>query len=169
MHAVLLSLLLFASLQVWGQKGVKLSVVDGDSSYHTTEKKIYAQPGSRNAVGDILKSTFYRYKTGYSLSFFVQTGRTSHFSINRGAEAQLIWADGNSISINCRNGSQSRPSRLDYGGFLYIFYSVSASQLKTLSEKPISSIRINSSTGWMEYSLTEKNARLLMEQAKVIL
>jgi hypothetical protein len=165
---VTISLLLLIISPIAAQKGLKRSVSNGATTYATAEKKIFARPGSKNAVGDILKSTFYRYPNGYSLCFYVQSGRSSHFSISAGAEVVLKWADGNSISLRCRSASQSAPSRLDYGGWLYAFYGLSASQLTMLAQQPLQQINISSSTGWMEYPLTDRSAKLVMEQAALI-
>lgn len=159
-------LLCIVQTSLHAQKGLKQTITDGDTSYYTTEKRIYTKSGSRNAVAEILKTTFYRYPNRYSLCFFVQTGRTSHFSISKGDEAILGWTADDNISITCRNSNESKPSRIDYGGWIYVFYSISPSQLKKLQEKPIKYIRIKSSTGWMIYDITEKNAKQIMEQAE---
>ncbi|MCR6720367.1 MAG: hypothetical protein NVV59_08735 [Chitinophagaceae bacterium] len=162
-------LLSIVQLSLHAQKGLKRSITDGgDTSYYTTEKRIYTKSGSRNAVAEILKTTFYRYPNHYSLCFFIQTGRTSHFSISKGDEAILGWTADDNISVTCRNSNESKPSRIDYGGWIYVFYSISPSQLKKLQEKPIKYIRIKSSTGWMIYDISEKNAREVMEQAEKI-
>lgn len=164
----MVTILAMIQLSLVAQKGLKRSVTNGDTSYYTAEKKIYAKPGSRNAVGEILKTTFYRYPDRYSLCFFIQTGRTSHFSITKGEETILEWDNGDNVFLTCRNSSESKPSRLDYGGWMYVFYSINPSQLDELKKKPLKHIRIKSSTGWMYYELTEKNAKQIMEQATAI-
>lgn len=159
---------LLAVTGVFAQKGLKRDIQNGDTIYYTTEKKVFAKSGSPKSVPELLKTSFYRYPTRYSLCLFIQTGRTSIFNIDRGSEASLIWSDKEQVSLSANNATEAKPSRINYGGWAFVFYSVSPSQLSALQQSPLKHIRVRSSVGWMNYDLTEKNAKTIMEQAKAI-
>lgn len=161
-----LVIILLFTLTAIGQKGIKYDIdkQTGDTLFSTKEKTLYIKSGAKHSVADYLKSTVYKSKTGLMLSFSIQTGRTSVFSIGKGAACKITFKDATAITIYNTSSSQSKPSRLDYGSYLFVFYRLDASTLQQLKNSEISYITIQSSTGEMEYPIKEKNAGVIGEQ-----
>ncbi len=151
------------------QRKLKMEVYDsGDTMWSTKEKKIYVSPGSRNAVAEMLKTTAHRTSKGYMLSFYIQTGRTSVFTIEAGAGVELILANGETVRLATRTSSQSRRLVSGYGCFAYAFYSLPPDALRSLQASPVKRIMIMASMGVMEYELKEKQAKMMMEQLEEV-
>ncbi len=159
--------ILFAySFTVYAQKGIKYEIdrQTGDTLYSTKQKTLYVKPGAKNSVSDYIKSTVYKSKNGYMLGFEIQTGRTSVFSISKNAACEITLEDGTIIALNNTNGSQSKPSRLDYGAFLFVIYWLDLAKINQLKNAEISNISIQSSTGEMSYPIKEKMSGIIAEQ-----
>jgi hypothetical protein len=150
------------------QKGLKIEVnkSSGDTTYSTSEQKIYVKAGSKNAAAEMLKTTIYKTGRRYLLSFYVQTGRTSVFSISQGDEAEITLEDGSKVVLSCIGDRESRSMISYYGSYLFPTYNLDKNSTDALSSSPISSIRIRASMGWMNYTLKPRDADKVMEQLK---
>jgi hypothetical protein len=151
------------------QKKLKWDITSsGDTLYSTPGKKLYAAAVSRNAILDELKSTAYKSSSGCMLGFMIQTGRTNNFSIGNGAAADIGLEDGTVVTIYTRNHNNSKGSSLGYGCFLFAFYTLEPKHIRQLKASPVKSIRINSSTGTMDYELKEKFSEVIKEQLELL-
>ena len=162
--AITVSLALFGT----AQKGLKMEInkSTGDTTYNTSEQNIYVKAGSRNAAAEMLKTSVYKTGNRYFLSFYVQTGRTSVFSISRGDEAEITLEDGSKIILNCMGDRESRSMISYYGSYLFPTYPMDKNSREKLAGSPVSSIRIRASVGWMNYTLKSRDGDKIMDQLK---
>ena len=130
----------------------------GDTLIHTSDEKIYTRPGAPRSVGDYLKVSVYKYpsKGTMMLEMEIQTGRTSVFSISAGSAAALTLQNEDVVTLYARNENQSRISRLDYGCYIFVFYTLTADDRARLKASPVTSIRVSASMGAMEYDIKSK-------------
>ena len=152
-------LLLLSTLGATSQK-LKMDVTaNGDTILSTKEQKIYTQPGSSKSVAEMLKVYAFRNSRPGSpllLSFYIQTGRTSVFTIAPGASIELTLQNGNTVKLYTRNGNQSKRLVSNYGCFIYISYTLPEAEAKLLQASPIRNIRVDASIGPMDYEIKEK-------------
>lgn len=150
--------------QVSGQKKLKYDITSrGDTSFHTSQERLYVKSGAPKSVSEQLSVTGYRTNGSYMLMFFIQTGRTSVFSIGQGSLAELKFDDGTSLTLSSISGSESRTSSMAYGSFMYVSYRIGTNALQQLKGSKISSIKINTSNGYMNYELKPKMASVISD------
>lgn len=151
---------LISSGIVSAQKKLKTQVnkTTGDTLFSTPSEKIYTKPGSKGAVGEYLKTTVHRSSNGFMLGFEIQTGRTSIFTISRGAIVEIRLQDNSVVELESLNNQESRASALGYGCFLFVYYRLTPKDIRNLESSNVSSIRINASVGPMDYEIKEKYA-----------
>jgi hypothetical protein len=168
MKCLLLLLLLISGLvfTAGAQKRLKTDVdkTTGDTTYSTSEERLYSKSGSTRSASEILKSTAYRTGDYIRLSFYIKTGRTSIFTIPSGSPAEITLADGNRVSFYTRTENQSRTLSSEYGSFAYVFFRINPAELRMLQNADVVSIRIQSSVGWMIYDLKSKQGDVLRKQ-----
>jgi hypothetical protein len=159
-----LSITCFAAAQ---KLRYELDKNNGDTIYsYTSEERLYTKTGGKNAVADLLKSTIYKYKSGYSLALLIQTGRTNNFSISNGSEAILELADGTKVTASTRSDNRSRVSSLDYGCFMYCFYQLTGEAVRQLKSSPLTTISLQASNGEMYYEIKGKFSDVIADQLK---
>ena len=169
MKYLLLLLCLCITVFSYGQDKIKMEVTKaGDTLYSTNDKKIYASPGSGNASGEMLKSSFYRSSSRYMLSLQVETGRTSVFTISSEEPAEILFMDGSTLSLYSRSSNNSRRKVSDYGCYMFVFYTVGRQELSKLQSTDIRTIEVTTSAGKMTYDLKDKNAGVIRMQANAI-
>ena len=153
----------------YGQQKLKMEITKaGDTLYSTDDKKIYTAPGSKNAGGEILKSSFYRSASRYMLCLYIETGRTSVFTISSEEPAEILFTDGSTMSLYSRSSNNSRRKVSDYGGYMFVYYTVGSQQLSKLQATDIKTIVVTTSAGKMTYDLKDKNAGVIRMQAGAI-
>lgn len=142
----------------------------GDTLYNTPDEKIYAKPGAPRSIGEYLKTSIYKSGTAGSpiLQFEIQTGRTSVFTIAAGSATDITLKDGSVITLYSRNSTESRRSSLDYGCFIFVFYTLRSSDIQQLKASPIKSIRVHASVGPMDYEIKEKHSTAISDQLEKI-
>ena len=157
MKSLLLLLGLLSTIASHGQFKIKTEITGkGDTVYSTPEKRIYTMPGADNAIGEIVKSSVYRFGTGISLCLTIQTGRTSVFTISEGDVAEVILANGSSLVLRSSGDYNSRRSGLDYGCHLFAFYNLNGKALDNLRSQNIRKISVSASLGKMIYDVEGK-------------
>lgn len=165
MKLFLLLLSLIISLVNHGQDKLKMEVTaNGDTLYSTGDKKIYTAPGPRNALGETVKSEVYKSAAGISLSLYIQTGRTSVFTVSRDDAAEITFKDGSMLRLYPNSNSSSRRSSLSYGCWIFVFYRLDRSALEQLRSQDIASITVSASLGKMVYELKDKQADEIRNQ-----
>ncbi|MEO5564779.1 MAG: hypothetical protein ABIR18_15135 [Chitinophagaceae bacterium] len=147
------------------QKKLKYDIIkeSGDTLFHTSEDRLYVQAGTRS-VGEELKSTIYKSNGTMRISFYIQTGRTSIFSIQGGASAEIKLQDGSTVTLYSRGDHDSRTTKRDYGCFLYAYYGLDRKAIQQLKSTPVNSIRIRSSAGNMNYEIKDKFSDVIADQ-----
>lgn len=155
----LTAILVLATLTASSQKLKTEVTANGDTIYSTKEQKIYTQPGSSKSVAEILRVyAFKNSKPGSPLllSFYIQTGRTSVFTIAPGAGMELTLKNGNTVTLYTRNGNQSKRLVSNYGCFIYVTYTLPAAEARMLQASPAKAIKVHASMGPMDYEIKEK-------------
>lgn len=169
MKYLLLLLGLGMTVFCYGQDKLKMEVTkSGDTLYSTSDKKIYTSPGSKDASGELLKSSFYRSSSRYMLYLQIETGRTSVFTISSEEPAEILFADGSTLSLYSRSSNNSHRKVSNYGGYIFVFYTVGNQELSKLQATDIKTIVVTTSAGKMTYDLKEKNAAVIRMQAAAI-
>lgn len=173
MKCILIFLLLLQTT-AFAQRKLKYNIIkeSGDTMFYTSEERLYVSAGDtygtgrdkRSTVGDYLKSSVFKYPTGFALEFSIQTGRTNSFSIYAGQTAKLIMSDGSVISLPSRSDYSSKKSSMGYGCWLFAFYTLSSSSIEKIKNGIITSIRIETSMGSFDYPLKEKAGTIIAEQ-----
>ncbi|HTD92225.1 MAG TPA: hypothetical protein VK644_00365 [Chitinophagaceae bacterium] len=164
--SLLLLLILATSISAPAQKKLKHSIDKntGDTTFYTGEDRLYTQAGATKSIGEILKSSVYKSRNGFMLSLFIQTGRTSVFSLEQGDPAELRLEDGTIIPLRNLTDNSSRVSSMGYGCFSYAYYRLLSDDVERLKSSPVTFIRIHTSGGNMDYSLKEKFGDVIGEQ-----
>lgn len=166
----LLLVLVLGTLTASAQK-LKTTITEaGDTLYSTKDEKIYTKAGAPRSVGDYIKSSVY--KLGHNgkpiLSLEIQTGRTSSFSIGSGSAADLTLKDGTVVTVYSRRDAQSKVSKVDYGCYIFPFYTLTEKDVRQLKTSPVSTIRIHASIGPMDYEIKEKFGDEISEQIEQV-
>lgn len=156
----------FMATVTMAQKKLKMDIdkETGDTTYSTSDKKIYTKPGSKNAIYDYLKTSVYKSKNGFLLTLSIQTGRTSVFTIDDGSATTIQLLDGNTVTLYSINNQRSKITRTAYGCFIFAFYRLEPSAIRKLKASGISTIRVQSSIGPLDYEIKEKQSGELGEQ-----
>lgn len=156
---------LFAAVAGLTQYKIKTEVTAaGDTILSTPDKKIYAAPGPKNAVGELVKSTAYKFSTGFSLCLQLQTGRTSVFTVGHGDAATFFLTDGSTVALRPRGENSSRRSALDYGCYVFVFYPLNAGAWQKLRSTSVEKIVVQASLGTMTYELKDKQGDVIRQQ-----
>ncbi|RYY57374.1 MAG: hypothetical protein EOO09_02650 [Chitinophagaceae bacterium] len=168
MRVLLFTCLLLASPALPAQKKLKVEIsAQGDTSWSTSETKIYNSPGGNKAAGDYLKTSVYKNKDGYKLVLSIQTGRTNMFNIERGAAAEITLADGSSLTLPSLRDQAARRLASYYGCFIYAFYALDAATIRDLKSRDITNVSVSTSTGKMIFPIKSKDGdsiRRLLEK-----
>lgn len=165
MKFLLLLFGLLCGVAAAGQGKLKTEVTAaGDTLLSTGEKKLYTAPGARNAVGEIVKSTVYKSRNGFSLCLYTQTGRTSVFTVGRGDAAEILFKDGSSVRLFPSADSESQRSSLDYGCWIYVFYRLTPEAVNGLRVQGVEKITVSASLGTMTYVIKNKQSDVIREQ-----
>lgn len=137
----------------------------GDTLISTPDKKIYTKAGAPRSVGDYLKTSLFRINsTGpVFLQLEIQTGRTSNFSIGSGSALDINLENGDVVTLQTRHENQSRISRLDYGCYIFVSYSLPAADRSRLKASPITTMTVHASIGPMQYEIKSKFGDALQE------
>jgi hypothetical protein len=169
MKYLLLWLNLCMAVFCYGQDKLKMEVTKaGDTLYSTSDKKIYTAPGSKNASGEILKSSFYKSASRYMLCLQIETGRTSVFTVSSEEPAEILFTDGSTLSLYSRSSNNSHRKVSNYGGYIFVFYTVGGQDLSKLQATDIKTILVTTSAGKMTYDIKDKNAGVIRSQAGAI-
>jgi hypothetical protein len=164
--SLLLLLIVTTSIAAPAQKKLK-HLIDkntGDTTFYTAEERLYTQSGATKSIAEMLKSSVYKGRNGFMLSIFIQTGRTSVFSLEQGDPAELRLEDGTVIPLRNLTDNTSRVSAMGYGCFTYAYYKLLGEDVQSLKASPVKFIRIHTSGGNMDYSLKEKFGDVIREQ-----
>jgi hypothetical protein len=147
------------------QKKLKMDVTkSADTIYSTSEERLYVKAGATKSRAEHLKCSIYKINERYRLSFFVETGRTSVFTIGSGAAAEITLSDGAVVTIYSVSGSQSKVSAIAYGAWLYCSYELDRNSRQLLKDSKVTAIRINASVGPMDYEIKDKFSEVIGEQ-----
>lgn len=165
MKCLLPLLCLLANTTVCGQGKIKMEITAaGDTLYSTGDKKIYAAPGARNAIGEMVKSTVYKSGNGFSLCLQIETGRTGVFTIGRNDAAEMTLADGSTLTLYPKTNNASHRSALNYGCYIFVFYALNGEALSGLRSQNLKKILVATSFGRMEYEIKDKQADAVRKQ-----
>jgi hypothetical protein len=147
------------------QKKLKMDVTkNGDTLYSTSEERLYVKAGATKSRGEHLKCSIYKTGQKYRLYFFVETGRTSVFTIGAGAAAEITLSDGQVVTVYSVSSSQSKVSAIAYGAWLYVSYELDRNSRQLLKDSKVTAIRINASMGPMDYEIKDKFSEVIGEQ-----
>ena len=148
------------------QKKLKFDVdkTTGDTTWRTSEERLYVKAGAKGSIAEYIKSTVYKKDNFFMLGFEIQTGRTSVFSIERDQSATITLQNGEEIVVNSLQNQSSKASHMGYGSFIFAFYELTSNDIKLLKSSPVSSIRVHSSTGNMDYEIKEKFSEIIKDQ-----
>jgi hypothetical protein len=147
------------------QKKLKMDVTkNGDTIYSTQEERLYVKAGATKSRGEHLKCSIYKTNQKYRLYFFVETGRTSVFTIGSGAAAEITLSDGTVVTIYSVSNAQSKVSAIAYGAWLYCSYELDRNSRQLLKDSKVTAIRINASMGPMDYEIKDKFSEVIGEQ-----
>lgn len=166
MRPILFLLLsIFLSIMANSQKKLKQEVrSNSDTTFSTSEQKIYTKPASKNAVYEYLKTSVYKTSNRYSLMISIQTGRSNIFTISAGSRMDIQLANGETVSLACLSDNTSRGSNLAYGSFIYVSYRLNAEDIRLLKGSEVKSIKVQSSLGNLDYVIKEKFSDAIKEQ-----
>lgn len=165
MKSFLLLFCLVSSMIGRSQFKIKTEVTSsGDTLYSTPDKKLYAAPGPKNAIGEIVKSRVYKSGTGFSLSLQIETGRTSVFTIGPDDAAELFLSDGSTVTLRPNGDNSSHRSAIDYGCWVFVFYRLNGEALRKLRSQDVQKITVSASLGKMTYAIRDKQADLIRKQ-----
>lgn len=153
-----LSMLIF-SLMLCAQKvHTKVDKFTGDTTYYTKPEMIYSKPSFTGTVGEQLRFTVVKFQQKTSIIFYLQTGKTSLFSINSNDDCSIKLEDGNVINLKIINDDVSdfAPGS-SRGSSGKIMLDLSDEDISKLKASSISAVRINTSSKRFDYDIKSKN------------
>ena len=165
MRVIFLLLSVCSVLPAMAQRKLKVDIdkTTGDTIWTTTEQKLYVKAG-RNAMGETLKVSLLKTSHVFVISFFVQTGRTTIFSVSKGSEVLLTLGDGTTVSLVATRDAESRSTASSYGSFLYTSYRLTPDVVAQLKSSPVTHVRISASVGPMKYEIKDKQSTIISNQ-----
>lgn len=151
-------LLFFIVVNCFSQKSVRVIVdkITGDTLLITGLDKLYSKASFSGTVGEQLKSAVSKSKSGIALTLWVQTAKSSIFSVDTGDKAIIKLENDEVITLNLLQDVVSDYSEISYGSKSMSHYILTEKDIKSLSSSDVKIIRIESSLGNLDYELKEK-------------
>jgi hypothetical protein len=161
LFSTLFLLSLVFSISAQKMQTPKVDKLTGDTVWQTTTEKLFSKPSFSGTVGEQLYVSAAKIKSIYILSFSIQTGKTSYFSVDEGQKIYLKLKNDTTLTLVNNTNSTSAYAAISYGSNTHCNYPISTEVINKLVMSDVQFVRLEYSDGKFHYDIKDKFSSVL--------